>query len=159
MDTENQARPITIWLDSLCSSRTSAIEEIPGKDEAIIALLGKLALHYWRPDFTPGQARQIYADYVYDLGQFALSDIAAAINRYRQNGANRFFPSSGALIDIICRKDWWAAQNPDAPDRARTLARERAEAIQRGSIEANEIRQRLPGQSQNARIAGPETTC
>lgn len=119
-------------------------DETPGKDEAILALLGKLALHYWRPDFTPGQARQVYADYVYDLGPFALSDIAAAINEYRQTGANRFFPSSGALIDIITKPASWESE-PNAPDRGRTIARKRREAIERGTTEAKTMRARLNG--------------
>lgn len=141
-DFENRPQPISIWLGSLASSRTSGSDETPGKDEAILALLGKLALHYWRPDFTPGQARQVYADYVYDLGPFALSDIASAINKYRQTGANRFFPASGALIDIITQPSAWESE-PNAPDRARTLARKRREAIERGTTEAKEMRERL----------------
>lgn len=143
-DYENRPQPISIWLGSLASSRTSGNDETPGKDEAILALLAKLALHYWRPDFTPGQARQVYADYVYDLGPFALSDIASAINKYRQTGANRFFPTSGALIDIITQPCSWESE-PNAPDRARTLARTRREATERGTAEAKAMRLRLSG--------------
>ena len=70
------------------------------KDRAILALLAKLSLHYWRPDFTPAQAKQMYADYVEDLREYALRDIAAAMKKYRQSAAT-FFPTSGQLVQII----------------------------------------------------------
>lgn len=74
---------------------------IKAKDEAILVLLAKLALHYWRPDFLPSQAKQLYADYCEDLREFPLSEIASAIKKYRRDTTRRFYPSSGELIGII----------------------------------------------------------
>jgi hypothetical protein len=93
------------------------------KDEAILVLLGKLSLHYWRPDFTPAQAKQLYRDYVEDLRPYPFEEIDRAISKYRANGANRFYPTSGQIIDHILGKAELEAANPGAPDRARTLSR------------------------------------
>lgn len=70
-------------------------------------LLGKLALVYWRPDFTPGQAKQLYAQYLDDLRPFAFADVAEAIETYRQNGENKFFPTPGQLRAIIVTPYSW----------------------------------------------------
>lgn len=71
------------------------------KDEAILLLLARLALLYWRPDFTPGQAKQLYVQYLEDLRDFAFSDVSEAIQKYRRNPENKFFPLPGQLRGII----------------------------------------------------------
>lgn len=107
---EAQPRSIGIWLESLCSSTgrksPNEVETLEAKDKAILALLAKLALHYWRPDFTPQQAKHLYADYLEDLRQYALSDISEAIAKYRQSGA-KFYPQSGELVKIIRTVPSW----------------------------------------------------
>jgi hypothetical protein len=94
-------------------TRTPAeIEAASAKDAAILVLLGKLAVHYWRPDFTPGQARQLYADYVDDLREYALSDINDAMVKYRRNAESKFFPTSGQLVGIIRTIPAWDIRSP-----------------------------------------------
>lgn len=77
------------------------------KDEAILVLLGQLALVYWRPDFTPGQAKQLYAQYLDDLRPFAFKDIAEAVETYRQNPENKFYPTPGQLRGLIAKPYSW----------------------------------------------------
>lgn len=112
---ENQPRSIAIWLESLCSSRAiqspAETEAREAKDRAILALLAKLSLHYWRPEFTPSQAKQMYADYVEDLREYALSDVSDAVKFYRRGGAT-FFPTSGQLVQIIRTIPSWDIRTP-----------------------------------------------
>lgn len=103
-----QPRPINIWLESLTSQaicgadEPAAITEAKAqKDEAILILLGKLALVYWRPEFTPMQAAQLYEQYLDDLREFASADVRASIERYRRNVENKFFPTPGQLRGLI----------------------------------------------------------
>jgi hypothetical protein len=94
-------------------TRTPAeIEAVNAKDAAILVLLGKLAVHYWRPDFTPGQARQLYADYVEDLREYSLRDINNAILKYRRDAESKFFPTCGQLVGIIRTIPWWDIRSP-----------------------------------------------
>jgi hypothetical protein len=79
-------------------AETSAVAS---KDEAILVLLAQLAIVYWRPDFTPGQARQLYAQYLEDLRPYALADINDAITAYRRNGDEKFYPLPGQLRALI----------------------------------------------------------
>lgn len=83
-------------------------EAMAQKDEAILLLLAKLALNYWRPDFTAGQAKQLYLQYLDDLRDHAFADIKEAIDKYRQNPENKFFPTSGQLRGLIINPpSWW----------------------------------------------------
>lgn len=81
---------------------------IAQKDEAILLLLAKLAIVYWRPDFTPGQARELYTQYLDDLRPFAFADIAEAIEKYRQDAENKFYPLPGQLRGIIEAVPYWS---------------------------------------------------
>jgi hypothetical protein len=77
------------------------------KDEAILVLLAQLALVYWRPDFTPAQAKQLYMQYLDDLRPFSFADIAEAINIYRQDPERTYFPLPGQLRGIIAKPYSW----------------------------------------------------
>lgn len=107
-------RPINIWLESLTSRAISA-QEIPEakrealaqKDEAILLLLAKLAIVYWRPDFTPQQAKQLYSQYLDDLREFAFADIAGAVQTFRRDPENKFFPLPGQLRGLITTPYSW----------------------------------------------------
>lgn len=66
----------------------------------IAALLAKLALHYWRPNFTDQQAKQLYMDYIGDLKIYPLDVIDQAVGVYRRNAKNKWFPKSGELIEL-----------------------------------------------------------
>lgn len=60
------------------------------------ALMG-LAVHFYRPDFTEGQARVLIRDMLEDLGEFTTPQVEAAIKQYRRDPSSRFFPTSGQL--------------------------------------------------------------
>jgi hypothetical protein len=77
------------------------------KDEAIVALLFELATLYWRPDFTPDQAKVVIRQYLEDLRDFAVKDIAHAIRTYRRNPESKFFPHPGALRGILETPPAW----------------------------------------------------
>jgi hypothetical protein len=63
-------------------------------------MLSKLAIHYWRPNFTPDQAKQLIFDFIDDLGRYDLADVQRAIVAYRRS-PERFWPTPGALIALI----------------------------------------------------------
>lgn len=73
----------------------------PQKEKQIAIILGKLAVHYYRPDFNQAAAQSMISDMVEDLGDYPLYEIETAIKRYRQNGENRFFPTPGQLISLL----------------------------------------------------------
>jgi hypothetical protein len=148
---ENQPQPINIWLECLASSAKSARDENPEvarlrdeKDEAILTLLARMSLHYWRPDFSPGQARELYLDYLDDLRDFAISDIAAAMRAYRRDGENRFFPTSGQIVDLISGKAELIREfGPKGPtDMGRAMARRKTAAIATGQREMDRMIER-----------------
>lgn len=64
-------------------------------------MLVKLSAHYWRPDFSEGQARQLIADFIDALTPYSLEDIERAVKLYYTNPGNKFFPHPGALIGLI----------------------------------------------------------
>lgn len=67
----------------------------------INAILSRLSLHYWRPDFGPGQVRLLLADYLDDLHGYSVEAINAACTQYRRNPENKFFPRSGDLLALL----------------------------------------------------------
>ena len=70
-------------------------------------MLASLASFYWRPDFGPAQSAAMTANFVEDLIEFPVAEIEVAIAGYRRDGKNKFFPTPGALREIIleARKD------------------------------------------------------
>lgn len=60
-------------------------------------LLTRLAVHYYRPDFTEGQAKMLIRDMVEDLAEFSVSEVDWSIKEYRRDPGNRYFPTSGQL--------------------------------------------------------------
>jgi hypothetical protein len=127
------------------------------KNEAILLLLGKLALHYWRPNFTPELARLLYADYVVDLAPFPMPSIAAAIAAFRSNGANRFFPTTGQLVDFILGKGELERLNPGAPDRATTLVRAKRDLMEQANAEVQRVAGKIVAPAQRLAVGAPHT--
>lgn len=74
-------------------------------------MLLRLAISYYRPNFTEGQAKLLVKDMVNDLDRYHVSEIEVAIQKYRRDAANKYFPRSGQLIELIeaDRKDRRAA--------------------------------------------------
>ena len=89
----------------------------------IVLLLSKLAIHYYRPDFTEGQARQLIADLTDDLEEFPVSEVETAIRLYRQDAKNKYFPTSGALRGIILAARRERADMDSRPKRVVPLCR------------------------------------
>ncbi len=73
----------------------------PATKAEIISMLGQLALHYWRPDFTKDQARLLYGDYIHDLSAYPKALIENAIAIYRRKPDAQWFPKVGQLIALI----------------------------------------------------------
>lgn len=87
----------------------------PNTAMEISAHLTKLAMHYWRPDFTPGQMRHLMADYLEDLRGHSPAEIADACARYRRNPENKFYPRSGQLLELMKIEPWCRLQTYHAP--------------------------------------------
>lgn len=90
-------------------TKTSPLElylQPKGEDwrRTVGAILSKLALHYWRADFTPEQAKMLLADFYDDLGKFTPAEIQTACARWRRNPENRFFPTPGGLLGLLTPK-------------------------------------------------------
>lgn len=60
-----------------------------------------MALHYWRPDFTPEQARMLIEDYLDDLRGYTPEQVDAACIRYRKEPDSKFFPHTGELLKLL----------------------------------------------------------
>jgi hypothetical protein len=115
---------------------TARLKAEAAKNKTILAMLARLALVYWRPDFNEGQLHQLYAIYLEDLRDLPLKAVEEACIAWRRNGANKFFPTPGELRSAILTPDqfhfsgrstWAAALNRDAQAEMRALeAREAA---------------------------------
>lgn len=106
-------------MESLASRVKSAREEPDEvrearaqKDEAILVLLAKLALVYWRPDFSPQQAKELYSQYLDDLRDLPFTEIICAAEKYRRNPENKFFPTPGQLRGIVTAIPAWDVNTP-----------------------------------------------
>lgn len=73
----------------------------PQKRAATILMLARLSSHYYRPDFSQGQATLLVEDMADDLSEFTFAEIENAIRDYRRDNANKFYPRSGDLIALI----------------------------------------------------------
>jgi hypothetical protein len=65
--------------------------------------LAELALHFWRPNFTPTQVKHLLADFLEDLEDYTPAEVAEACKIYRCNSENRWFPTPGMLLAILKR--------------------------------------------------------
>ena len=63
--------------------------------------LAKLSLHYWRPNFTPDQAKHVFGDFAADMAEVTAVELREACNRWRRDAANRFFPTPGQLLAMV----------------------------------------------------------
>lgn len=91
--------------------------------EYVATALLRLQAHYWRPEFTPAQAKELYADFMDDLGHIPPDILDEACAAYRRDPEARFFPRPGQLLAIA---------EPLLAERRRAVARiERADEPQR----------------------------
>ena len=68
--------------------------------EYVATALLRLQAHYWRPDFTPAQAKELYADFMDDLGHIPPDILDDAIAQYRRNPKSEWFPKPSQLLAI-----------------------------------------------------------
>jgi hypothetical protein len=84
----------------------------PNERKQVAAILARLSLHYWRPDYTPEQAKLLIQDYLDDLAGYSVVEIERAVMTYRRLPDSKFFPKSGELLAIM--------NPPREPDRPRS---------------------------------------
>lgn len=73
----------------------------PSDRKQIAAILARLSLHYWRPDYTPEQAKLLFEDYLHDLADFTPTQIERACMDYRRKPGSEFFPKVSQLLEIL----------------------------------------------------------
>jgi len=64
-------------------------------------LLSRLAVHYYRPDFTQSQSHLLIEDMLEDLQAYPVAEVEVAIRTYRLDASQKFFPRAASLIAII----------------------------------------------------------
>lgn len=67
----------------------------------ISVMLGRLSLHYWRPNFTEEKNALIVDDYCRDLHGVTVQELADAIEQYRKKIGERYFPTIAQLNKLI----------------------------------------------------------
>lgn len=68
--------------------------------EYVATALLRLQAHYWRPDFTPAQAKELYADFIEDLSDLPPDILDEAIRQYRRDPERKFFPRPGEILGL-----------------------------------------------------------
>lgn len=71
---------------------------LPAGAEFVAMVLMRLQAHYWRPDFSPAQAKALYADFFEDLAHLPPDILEDAIRIYRRDPDEAYFPHPGALL-------------------------------------------------------------
>ena len=105
-----------------------------GPDYVATALL-RLQGHYWRPDFSPAQARELYEDFMDDLGHIPPDILDEACAAYRRDPEARYFPRPGQLLAIaeplLAERRRAIARIEKADEPERTIYRRSPEEIAR----------------------------
>lgn len=104
MDEQDSQGPKKLADTMPFSQRPQALSETksdPQKNATIAVLLAKLAVHYYRPNFTENQAKSLIGDLVEDICEFSVAQIEVAIRQYRQAASSKYFPTSGQLREIL----------------------------------------------------------
>lgn len=73
----------------------------PAEMRDFVVHLGRLSLHYWRPDFTPEQAKLMFQDFARDLAHATAAELEHVCEEYRRDAANKFFPTPGKLLKLL----------------------------------------------------------
>lgn len=63
--------------------------------------LGRLAVHYWRPDFSPDQARMLYGDFIRLLEGCTAAELREASDEWIMDPLNSFYPTPGKLHELM----------------------------------------------------------
>ena len=97
MDQKNDQQ-LTKTLSSVPTSRQG---EVLTQRKQIAAILARLSLHYWRPDFTTEQGKLVMDDYLMDLANFTPTEVERACMEYRRKPGSEFFPKISQLLEIL----------------------------------------------------------
>lgn len=101
---DNEKRPVQSVISSLRETGplTSFADQKIDRQKAqqLSTLLRRLAVAFYSPDFTQEQASVVIADYILDLGGFAIVDVEDAIRAYRRDPKAQFFPKPGILYSL-----------------------------------------------------------
>lgn len=60
-------------------------------------------MHYWRPGMSSAQYALLFEDYIKDFEGYSVAEIERACAEHRKNPANKYFPRSGELLEIMGR--------------------------------------------------------
>lgn len=63
--------------------------------------LTKLRSHFYQPGQTEPQIRGVIDDMLADLDHLSAYQVEDACMKYRRDGANKFFPTPGQIIDAL----------------------------------------------------------
>jgi hypothetical protein len=92
--------------------------------------LAKLSLHYWRPAFTPDQAKHVFGDFAADLAEVTAAELREACDRWRRDADNRFFPTPGQLKALVSESLRERARERAGAERLLAILDERVDAGQ-----------------------------
>lgn len=99
---------------TLPSAPISRETPIPTERKQIAAILAKLALHYWRPNYSPEQARMVMEDYLNHLRGITPAQVQQACDDYIRKPTSKFFPQIGELLELV-RGPAWLRDSPRLP--------------------------------------------
>lgn len=72
----------------------------PAGAERVATVMMRLQAHYWRPDFSPAQAKAYYVDLIEDLAHIPADILDDAVGCYRRDHKEEFYPRSGAILEL-----------------------------------------------------------
>lgn len=98
MDMGTNRMPTTPSYQPRRNLQPRTVNEASGAE--IITLLSRLALHYWRPDFTEAQAKLVIQDFVRILSPISYGELDRACTAWLSNAENKFFPKPGELLAL-----------------------------------------------------------
>lgn len=94
-DSRNYLRPI---------NSTSALQERLTHGREVSAKLAALMAHYWTPDDHPAVRQAQLGDWLEDLGDYSIDEVAAACKWWRQRYNRR--PTPADLLSYITGSRW-----------------------------------------------------
>ncbi len=104
-ETVESLRQSLLSLGSMARLTAALTEVVGGPPKAtpreFAAHLGRLAIQFWRPDFTPEQAKIQYSDFIRLLDGLTADEIRQACDDWMMDPLNRFFPTPGQLKEMV----------------------------------------------------------
>jgi hypothetical protein len=76
----------------------------------LVSELERLSIHFPRTDMDERKWRELFRTFVEDFQHLSLAEVTFGCRRYRQNPANKFFPTPGQLLEAC--KDPYEDNDP-----------------------------------------------